>query len=379
MLDGKVKAVVNKPRPVYLSALGDFGNIGDQVIRRIIIRWMREVGPLRAYVGRGSDAWVAQCGLRATDTLYKAPRLKGWLFEVCLGPRGRILVFDPGEVSLTTRDVLNEIAFLVMTLSTRIAGGAVVRAPRAVRSQQRVNPIALWLHRLSCRLSSIVLWRNQESRDLFRVGVVTPDLGFSEKVDPGMPGRHRTQLVVSLRGDRPFPSEAWQGGVRAYARQSGLEIVTVAQVLDDEARSIEMAERLGGRHVAWDDSSPRAQELSCTEEYGRARMVLSDRLHVLVLGVLAGAVPVELVAAPTGKLSKHFEAIGWRGVSKDASGMSESQICEELSDSARPREGGEGHLASAQEDLETLRRAVIESLGSRQKFVEVFRRFRDGR
>jgi hypothetical protein len=46
--------------------------------------------------------------------------------------------------------------------------------------------------------------------------------------------------------------------------------------------------------------------------------VISDRMHVLVLAALCGALPVELVPRPTAKISAAFATIGVTDITLDA-------------------------------------------------------------
>ena len=45
-------------------------------------------------------------------------------------------------------------------------------------------------------------------------------------------------------------------------------------------------------------------------EYAGMRLILSDRLHALLIAMSEGAVPLGLAEATTEKLARHFDALG---------------------------------------------------------------------
>ena len=144
------------------------------------------------------------------------------------------------------------------------------------------------LHRLSCRLADLVLWRDQRSRTHLGIGDTTPDIGFAADLRGGLPWDEREILVVTLRGKRSVPPKEW-----------------------------------------FDDL---AHEELLRDLYGQARAVISDRLHVLILSSLSGTVPVELVENPAEKVRIHREQRGVPAVSVDARGLSGAHVVSALED-----------------------------------------------
>ena len=49
-------------REVFIVLTGAYGNVGDGVIRRRIIGWVRDAGAVHAYVGNAPADWVEQLG-----------------------------------------------------------------------------------------------------------------------------------------------------------------------------------------------------------------------------------------------------------------------------------------------------------------------------
>ncbi|WP_284249022.1 hypothetical protein [Litorihabitans aurantiacus] len=115
---------------------------------------------------------------------------------------------------------------------------------------------------------------------------------------------------MSLRGDRPFPDDAWWSWVVALADELGLELTTVVQVRRDQDYALEAAARLGATAVTWPGDSDHAeQEERLRDVYGRSLVTVSDRLHVLVTAATEGAIPLAWVPSAGGKSRRHFDAV----------------------------------------------------------------------
>ncbi|MFT4214590.1 MAG: hypothetical protein QM622_07425 [Microbacterium sp.] len=309
---------VPRPTRTFVSLTGPAGNIGDALIRRRTLEWARGTSEqLVAYVGDAPDEWMRQLGVASGTRVLRSKRsVARWLWSIATAPRHPVLVFEAGEVPLDRGNGLRELVFLAETIVVRLKRGIVVRPPRGIRAPSEP---ARWLHARAARLSQFALWRDADSAELAGVGVLAPDIGFAAGVRPGLPDGERDELIVSLRGARPFPDAAWSTAVRSFAAANDVRIRTVVQVREDENRAGELAQALGGTVEPWGDRSALEQEALLRERYDRARLVISDRMHVLVLAALSGAVPVELVPHPTAKIAEAFRTIGLAGISHDAS------------------------------------------------------------
>ncbi|WP_177199680.1 polysaccharide pyruvyl transferase family protein [Cellulomonas sp. KH9] len=264
------------------------------------------------------------------------------------------MVFEPGEILLDRRAIPREIAFAVAAVIARLRGGAVVLPPRAIVGNSRASLAA---HRLHCRFASRVYWRDQVSFRKIGVGTVVPDIAFGCDIRDGLPWDDRETLVVSLRGDRPSPSAAWFTAVDAWSKSNGLRVVTVAQVVEDEDRAMSIANQLGAVHYRWTDT-PDVHEERVRELYGSARMVISDRLHVLVLASLGGAVPTEMVTGPRQKVRSHFAQIGLEGISLDLSETSTAEATEFLSAQLLRRSEVRARVREAHDEIRDLKTSV---------------------
>lgn len=349
----------------FVSLTGPAGNIGDALIRRETLDWATGTSDeLVAYTGEGPDVWLTQLGLPNDAIVLRSKKsVPRWLWLLATAPRHPVLVFEAGEIPLDRGNGLRELVFLAETVIVRLKGGVVVRPPRGIRAPSQP---ALSIHRLATRLSQVTLWRDSSTLATARTGRLAPDIGFSAGLRAGLPWSERTELLVSMRGARPLPDADWLRAVRESAEEAGLSIRTVVQVREDEDRARELAQLLGGEFEAWGDTDPLEQEQRLRERYDAAQIVISDRMHVLVLAALSGAVPIELVPSPTAKIANAFAAIGLDGVSYDAS----------ASDLTRMRAILDVNQDRASEVSERVRTAETTLAGIRQRIRDGVRKVR---
>lgn len=315
----------HRPGRTFVSLTGPEGNIGDALIRRETLRWaLGTSDALVVYTGAGSDVWLRQLGVPASATVLRSKRnVPRWLWMLATAPARPVLVFEAGEVPLNKGNGLREFIFLVETVLVRLKRGVVVRPPRGIRAAS--NP-STWLHARAARLSQLALWRDASSAAIVGGGAVVPDIGFATRVHRVKPAGVRDELVVSLRGHRAIPNTDWVDAVRATANEAGLRLRTVVQVREDEARARELAEALGAQFDPWGDTDSVIHEQNLRERYSRARLVISDRMHVLVLAAVDGAAPAELVPAPSGKITAAFATVGIHDISLDASQVGPAEM-----------------------------------------------------
>jgi O-antigen/teichoic acid export membrane protein len=332
---GDARAAEPGERTVFAAMTGDYPNIGDAIIRRETLEWVHGIGPVHTYVGRAPDAWIDQIGAAPLGPVYRRrPGAQAWIRALLTTPRP-VLLFEPGEVQLESRHVVRELVFLALGLAVKARRGTIVYAPRALA---RISAPSLWVYRMSARLADFSPMREQASFELVPGAVRSPDIAFAREGipigEPGASGPGRDTLVISLRGARAFPSDAWIQGVRSYADARGLRIVVSAQVRGDEARADELADALDAEAFGWGSVPDLAQERRLLNLYERAALVLSDRLHVLILAASRGAIPLELVAGPSGKVRAHFAWVGVHDVSVDAAGMDAATVAAAIESAA---------------------------------------------
>ncbi|MCO7203130.1 hypothetical protein NH287_06405 [Microbacterium sp. CnD16-F] len=318
-----------RPTRTLVSATGPAGNIGDALIRREAVRWaVGTSDELVVYVGEAPDVWLRQLGLPTGTRVLRSKRsVARWLWLIATAPRRPVLVFESGEIPLDRGNVLRELVFLAETVLVRLKGGVVVRPPRGIRAPTQP---ATAIHAFAARLSPFALWRDAASAALAGGTRVVPDIGFGAGIRPGVPWENRRDLVVSLRGTRPMPNGDWIEAVRGFAASEGLRIRTVVQVREDEERSRDLADALDGTFEPWGDTDAITHEVRLRERYDVARLVISDRMHVLVLAALSGAAPLELVPSPTHKITAAFATIGLADTTADAATMTATEMQERM-------------------------------------------------
>lgn len=344
----------------YVLATGDYPNIGDALIRRRALEWSSDWTESRTvYVGPAPDMWIRQIGTASTDRILRGRwgLIKLYLF-VALGRSRPVLFFEPGEVTLTgTGETIREFGYLVLTALARLRGGYVVRPLRGVRGRNRLGTA---FHRFACTLSQRVLWRNEDSRTVMRRGEVGPDIAFASDIRQST--AERELLVVTTRGPRPHPGDAWLSALKAVSAELGLRILVISQVRQDEQRAREHASQLGAELLEWGAEDDIEREQRLREVYDRASIVVSDRLHVLILASLSGAIPVEAVPNPACKIRTHFGAIGYHGPTLDTSGRSATEIVAHVIEQSRRGEELRSAVEKAHADVLALRASVYDDI-----------------
>jgi polysaccharide pyruvyl transferase WcaK-like protein len=339
-------------RDVFVILTGVSGNLGDAVIRRRVLEWCRPVGRIHAYVGRTTPGWIEQLGFRDGETVYAGGERKLWLRRLLLGRGKRTFVFDPGEVPLGREHLKSEILFLLIVALVRLRGGRVIRPPRAVGDYDRLTA---GFYKASARLSNVVLWRDGPSLERMGVGELSPDTAFAEPPIAGEPHGQRRNILVTMRGKRPLPSDAWFEGIASFARESDLRVIAMSQVDEDEKRTEEIAARLGAEiaeYRPWGERTDLEQEIAVRAAYESCALVVSDRLHVLILAAKAGAVPVEIAPSPAAKIRTHFATIGYDRVTSDSVTMSAGEVHDVLARQVLRSAEVDSKLSAAQKLLE---------------------------
>lgn len=322
---------------VFAVGRGQYENVGDIILRRQLLDWVRPSGELHVYVGHSPAGYDEGLGLQPGDRVYRS--FRPWYLAAMAAALsgGAAYVFKPGEIQLTLVGMKEHLSLLPLLVALRLRGGRAIRAGVGTRNYSRL-PRALM--RPSIALSDVTLWRDVATAEYMGTGAVMPDLAFGEGADDdaiatfSSASPDRTVLVVSMRGDqvaRPYPGRAWLQAVRGLADRHGLEIWSVTQVRTDDERTARLAEDLGGRTLPWAASVEHGeQERRLRELYSRAAVVISDRLHVAIAAFTEGAVPVGSPVGDSDKVSRHFRTIGIDDVSIDASADSVEELSERL-------------------------------------------------
>jgi hypothetical protein len=299
---------------IFVWATGQDDNIGDVVLRRAEFDFLRELGSLHLFLGPASPRFVEALRLGPWDQTYTEHEAWWSAYREQSRSHRTLLVDKPGELQMNLSTLRRRATMIPTSRAARRKGGRLAHFGVGIRTWDARLGAPF---RLAYRTADLLYWRDTASLERFRYGALMPDWAFAEaplrNVDIGS---ERPSLVVSLRSDRPKPSPAWLSTVRQFADEQDLELAVVTQVGRDSARSVWLAEALHARRIDWLDTRSHAnQERVLREAYQRARIVLSDRLHVLIIGAIEGASPLCVTEWHEGKVGRHFEAIGLADVS----------------------------------------------------------------
>lgn len=338
---------------VYVSARGQGDNLGDSVLRRGLLGLLRPLGRLNVNVVGLGEGYRAALGLGPDDRLVDDART--WGRELVRGAaRGYVYGFNAGETYADPAYARHVLKMAPLLALSRLRGGYAVHVGLGLRAPHPVWGRLLGAGLLVC---DEVAWRDAESRSWTGRGRVAPDLAYREGAPTSAlledDGASRDLLAVSLRGDRPAPDRVWLDVVRQVAHELGLTVVAVPQVGRDTPRATELARALGGDVLPWDGVDHAAAEKVVRDVYGRSALVVSDRLHALVLGHTEGAVPVGLGTAPVGKLTRTLATVGAGDVAFVPQDGVDGGVARVLSLAARRAELV-GCVAGARSDLDDL-------------------------
>ncbi|MEZ0491226.1 glycosyltransferase [Kineococcus sp. TBRC 1896] len=351
---------------VFAVGRGAYDNIGDAILRRQLLDWLREVGTLNVYVGASPDGYDADLGLQPQDVVHRSLR-RWYAAALAEAVRGRAAyAFKPGEIQLTLVGLKEHLVVLPLLGVLRTRRGRAVRVGVGARS---FAPLPRALMRPSIALSDLTLWRDNCTAAYLR-GSSMPDLAFGEgssDVELGRAGTLRDVLVVSLRGDgdRPYPSPETLEGIREFARRRGLTIWAVTQVTKDHDRARRLADALGGEFLGWETAVGHdVQERALRELYRRTEVVVSDRLHVVIAAFTEGAVPVAGLVEPAPKLERHLSTVGVDDVQLDLSSRDAEEVATRLAELSQRRAEFFDRLLEARTGLRAIRQQVQETVGA---------------
>lgn len=293
---------------------GQRDNVGDSLLRRPYLTTLRSLGRVNVWAGTGANGYRSNLGFEPTDTV--PARYRTWLADLYRGSfRGDTVALNAGEFTLSKAYAVQTVLVAPALLTTRIRGGQVVWWGAGVPPQRWIGRL---LYTPLTWLATDVRWRDPDSARNLALAPTMPDWGFAAIPRPpsATPGRvlddrDRSWLTVVLRGDRVAPSAAWLEDVKSAAERLGLRLHVAVQVGRDGDRAHWLAERWSCAATFFDTPEHRAQEDSLRRVYRRSAIVLSDRLHALILGATEGAVPLAWCETSVSKVERHLAPHGF--------------------------------------------------------------------
>lgn len=289
---------------VFVNPAGQRDNIGDSVLRRAYLNALRKRGTLHVLVGKDRD-FGSGLGLQEEDILYSSRAF--WLLAVLVKSfqTRPILALNSGEFVGRSEDKRRSTWQLLLAEAVSRLGGRVVLAGASIRPGTSVSNT--YLKQLASR-SCILTWRDEATAAAVGAGGIQPDWAFH--LGTLSPGGKRPYLAVSMRGDRPEPSDEWVTSLNRFAEQCGYEIRVVVQVRRDAEAAVLLGRRLGSKVLLWPDERSHAEhERTLREFYRTCSLMVSDRIHALIIAATEGAVPVGAVVVDSEKLTRTFEHV----------------------------------------------------------------------
>ena len=292
-----------RDKPLFLySAWKQEGNLGDQVINRVLVEQFSQRGEFRVCSKWASPDFLHAIGV--VPGMIDSSRSMAWhALRARLCRRTVILILSPGgsndRLHLRWRRELREFTFWLLA---RIMGVRVVQlgislscaVPERDRFERWFKPQ---------RLKSFVGVRDCRSLSVLREWGVRnvecmPDLAFAMEcglAPPSLPDGER-YIVMSFRFDHypPYMKRLLTAAdaICEWALAHGIGVLHLCwQVSEDAAGCRFLADRYRGRirvHVQAD--APVPQELF--DRYRAATLVCSNRLHVLLFTWLHGGLPI---------------------------------------------------------------------------------------
>ncbi|MET3469459.1 polysaccharide pyruvyl transferase family protein [Microbacterium sp. 1262] len=293
---------------VFVAAHGQDDNVGDPALRRAMLEGLAPSSRRHVLVGAASHAYVSALGLRGDDVTYKSRR-QWQLMAFRLALQGKAaFVSNAGEIQLNRRRLrINRFDRALIAL-IRARGGAAISTGLGVRTPSGSHSPVLTSLARACQIAT---WRDQDSRDFARAGVVRPDWAFAlGSATTDLSSDARPLVVISMRGDSEAPSAEWMSAIGAIRDAMGLRIVVISQVERDVARGEQLAVEFGAALHPWMGGDHLAAEEDLRSVYRRARLVISDRLHVLIFAATEGAVPIYLPATHSTKIPRTMATVG---------------------------------------------------------------------
>ena len=310
--------------------LGQYDNIGDIILRRTLLRWLRPLGTLHVYIGHAPLGYIEGLRLRKCDVIYKS-----YIRWYCSGLKSAYLglanyAFKPGEIQLTIAGMKEHISILPLIMLIRMRNCAVIRIGSGSRQFSPLPRMLIWP---SIAFSQLIAWRDKDTADYLKKGNDIPDLAFDEgnQCSDTPCNDARGKLVVSMRSDRkPMPNVV-QKAIRRTAEDFGLDIVVVTQVARDSSMSRYLALELDAGLLDWNGECHKLQECRLREAYRQSKLVISDRLHVLIAAFTEGAIPINLICNNANdKIARHFRTAGLEDTSIRVQGRTSTQISEDI-------------------------------------------------
>lgn len=294
---------------VFAQLPGQDDNLGDSALRVAYLEALRGAGRhVHVFLGAPTTDYTSVFAAAPDVTLYE--QRVGWDRALAASARP-VYAFNAGEIN-PRPGVFPGPRRAAECARVLESGGALIVAGVGIKSVEDAGSVTF---DNVMRDASIMSWRDQGSRDAAGFGDFAPDWAYSlgTPIAEWAPAAERSLTAVTLRFDRPWPSDAWFTAVRAFASETGTRIVTLAQVARDAPRAVRLAEVLGGEYLMAPSMRHDDMDIHVRAVYGRSLTVVSDRAHGLIMGATEGAYPIGSGSDPQ-KIVRLLSAVGLGGL-----------------------------------------------------------------
>lgn len=344
---------------IFVVGHGQQDNIGDSVLRRAMLNALRDEGDLVVHAGSNDENFLSGLGVTEADSVVGSSR--SWLAQgLAAMLRGELMAvgLNAGEAQLSARYTYHTAPAYALAIAARLTGRPVFMTGVGLKAGGR----KVWLAPLRLATGgkkALVTWRDEKSRLRAGFGGQQPDWALGEGGD-GVQNGARTMLAVSMRSDHRVPGRSFRDLIRGIAEAGGLDIIVVSQVERDNDAALRLAKDLGGvATLTFDDPHHARHEARVRETYAKSAVVVSDRLHSLVIGITEGAIPVALSADYPEKAARTLATAGFEDLV--ASGEDELEmdsIMGAVQKQVQDRSGYDDALKDARSAIVDVRRRI---------------------
>ncbi|PTQ91096.1 polysaccharide pyruvyl transferase family protein [Agitococcus lubricus] len=290
---------MSRQTTVVMSLAAQEDNLGDIEIRSVLLTWLQASNnELLLYRGTMSDSYINAYPLKGKYRLFLSYfALQLALLMAFFSGKRIVFCIAPGPqiVSASWRARLRDLLAFINIKIARLSGGRAIIVGRSYRG----NPAHARLIQAYARQADILTFRDDISSPVLNgLGEVSPDLGFFAQQQ----GTKDRDLAVLVLREAQFISSDIFSNFVAAARAEGLKPTVVVQVHRDNKLAQELATKYGMDLVDWGQETHHQQTEKVEAIYARTAIIISNRLHGLIMGVRIGAIPFTLTSSKDTKL-----------------------------------------------------------------------------
>lgn len=296
----------------FISVIAQHANLGDLVIRRNATNWARAHSERTHILATAMPAHYLDAYAFTDDCVVHSSSRSFLQALSASGRAGRSsLVFAPGpsRTPQNAKELARSASNILMARIARARGGSAIALGRAARAGS-FRPGLLLERRF---IESLDAYYARDRLTALEVGTPTRTIPDIALVDESSAATTRDYLALSFRYDHtPAPAEL--SSVLRFAEDRGLRVALVTQVRMDNDVHARLANALHIDHVDWPTHRPHGEQLRRVREiYSASEVVVTNRLHAALFGVVEGALPAVHPGAGSKKaiqtLSEYFPSL----------------------------------------------------------------------